>query len=596
LTVTDRGGRAAAPAEEGWRRDPAARLLRWRLVMTAVLAGITAVAGLVGAAELSRLGVLSALGLMATSLAVSWAAAMAGAPQRQLLVLQIVADTVSLGLLVHFTGGPYSAIPLAFCLPIMFAAYYLDRRWALVAAGAASALVGGGHFGLALGWMAAGGKPGLDFVSGWPVLITALHMSLYVVVGLISGDLAERLERRRRDQNRSQRQIEQTRREVRDILDCLRSGLLTIDTRGMITRANPSACRILGLEDTQMLGAPLGTLVDGGLEALAEVVLPVAAGGAPLVRGEITLVRRGVTVPIGLNVSHVTGARGEITGAVAVFTDLTQEKELVARRRETDRLAAIGELAASIAHEIRNPLASIRGSVEMLSGELELEGYQRQLFELVLKESARVNSIINDFLAYSRMRPVARRRFAASGFRDEMMLLIRQHVAAAHGDVRVSAEVTPADLELMADPGQLTQLALNLAINACEAMRYQGRLRVALHVVDGGDSCELTVTDDGPGIEADIRDSLFLPFKTTKEGGTGLGLSVVARIAAAHGGTVRAEDAPGGGAIFRVRWPRLAPPADGAAGTDGARAGASVPVPVGAPAPAPVPARELLNV
>lgn len=155
------------------------------------------------------------------------------------------------------------------------------------------------------------------------------------------------------------------------------------------------------------------------------------------------------------------------------------------------------------------------------------------------------------------MRPVTRRRFPAQGFRDETLLLIRQHVAAARGDVRVTAEVTPIDLELVADPGQLTQLALNLAINACEAMRYQGRLRLALHLVEGGESFELTVTDDGPGIESSIRESLFLPFKTTKEGGTGLGLSVVARIASAHGGSVRAEDAPGGGAIFRVRWPRL---------------------------------------
>ncbi|MBK9473217.1 MAG: PAS domain S-box protein [bacterium] len=565
MSEYDRGGRAAAPAEDGGRCDPAARLLRWRLLMASVLAVITAVAGLVGVAEVSRPGVLAALGLLGTSLAVSWAASVAGAPQRPLLVLQIAADTVALGLLVHFTGGPYSAIPLAFCVPIMFAAYYLDRRWALAIAGTAATLVGGGHFGLALGWLASGGQPGLDFHSGWPVLITALHMSLFVVVGMISGDLSERLERRRREHARSQRQAEQARREVRDILDCLRSGLLTVDTRGLITRANPACCRILGYEDTQLLGAPLATLVDGGLDALAQVILPVASGGAAVARGEISLVRRGNAVPIGLNVSHVTGARGEVTGAVAVFTDLTQEKELVARRRETDRLAAIGELAASIAHEIRNPLASIRGSVEMLSGELELEGYQRQLFELVLKESNRVNSIINDFLGYSRMRPVARRRFAASSFRDEMLLLVRQHVAAARGDVRITAEVTPPDLELSADPGQLTQLALNLAINACEAMRYQGRLRVALYLVEGGETFELTVTDDGPGIEADIRDNLFLPFKTTKEGGTGLGLSVVARIVAGHGGTVRAEDAPGGGAIFRVRWPRAALPGEAAA-------------------------------
>jgi two-component system sensor histidine kinase PilS (NtrC family) len=525
--------------------------------MTAVLAVVTAVAGLVGVAEVWRPGVLASLGLLCTSLAVSWAASMAGVRQRPLLVMQVVSDTIAIGLLVQFTGGPYSALPLAFCVPIMCAALYLDRRWSLVVAGAAAVLVGGAHFGLALGWLASGDHPSLDYLSGWPVLITALHMSLFVVVGMVAGDLAAKLERRRREQARSQRLVEQARREVRDILDCLQSGLLTVDTRGTVTRVNPSCCRILGLLETQLLGAPLQTLVDEGLEALAALVLPVAAGGTAVIRGETTLRQQGVLVPIGLNVSHVTGARGEVTGAVVVFTDLTREKELTARRRETDRLAAVGELAASIAHEIRNPLASIRGSVEMLSGELELEGYQRQLFDLVLKESARVNSIISDFLAYSRMRPVSRRRFAASSFKDETLLLLRQHVAAARGDVRVSADVTPADLELVADPAQLTQLALNLAINACEAMRYHGRLRLAIHLVGGGETFELVVTDDGPGIEADIRDDLFQPFKTTKEGGTGLGLSVVARIATAHGGTVRAEDAPGGGAIFRVRWPRV---------------------------------------
>ena len=563
MSATDRGGRAAAPAEQGGRREPAARLLRWRLLMAAVLAVVAGAADLAGLVGTARPGVLAALGLLATSLAVSWAAVVAGARERPLLVFQVLSDTVAVGLLVHFTGGPYSVIPLVACVPIMFAAGYLDRRWSLVVAGTASALVAGGHAGLAVGWLAAGAGSGdgPGVAGGWAVLVTALHVSLFTVVGLLSGDLAERLERRRREQARSQRQAEQARREVRDILDCLRSGLLTVDTRGVITRVNPAGCRIVGCDDTQLLGEPLGTLVEGGLEALARVVLPVAAGGPAVTRGEIMLQQRGRTVPVGLNVSHVTGANGEVTGAVAVFTDLTQEKELVARRRETDRLAAIGELAASIAHEIRNPLASIRGSVEMLSGELVLEGYQQQLFDLVLKESNRVNSIINDFLAYSRMRPVARRRFAAAGFRDEILLLVRQHVAAARGDVRIAAEVTPCDLELVADPGQLTQLALNLAINACEAMRYQGRVRLGLHLVDGGESFELTVTDDGPGIEADIRDSLFLPFKTTKEGGTGLGLSVVARIAAGHGGTVRADDAPGGGATFRVRWPRVEVPA-----------------------------------
>ncbi len=174
----------------------------------------------------------------------------------------------------------------------------------------------------------------------------------------------------------------------------------------------------------------------------------------------------------------------------------------------------------------------------------------------MLKESSRVNTIINDFLAYSRMRPASRRRFAAQEFRDEITLQIRQHIVAKDGKVGVTCDVYPENLMVVADPGQLTQMALNLAINACEAMAYQGQLKIALNLRDGGETCELIVADTGPGIDPEVREDLFSPFKTTKEGGTGLGLSIVARIAAAHGGSVRAGEAPGGGAIFRVRWPQ----------------------------------------
>jgi len=281
----------------------------------------------------------------------------------------------------------------------------------------------------------------------------------------------------------------------------------------------------------------------------------VAAGGEAVTRGEIHIDREGARMPLGLNVNHVTAPDGRIIGAITIFTDLTREKEMSARIRESDRLAAIGELAASIAHEIRNPLASIRGSVEILAGELELEGYQDQLLGLVLKESARVNTIINDFLAYSRMPGATKSCFGAEDFQEQISLQIRQHVAAKDGKVRVDCAVDPRNMMIVADQSQLIQMTLNLAINACQAMSYEGALRIGLNLVGGGSTYELVVTDTGPGIEPEIRDHLFSPFKTTKEGGTGLGLSIVARIASAHGGTARAEDNPAGGAIFRVRWP-----------------------------------------
>ena len=546
-----KGSRAAGSG------DPNIRLLRWRLLLALFLTGSAIFMVYFAAERVTAPGLVASLGLLYTSLAVSWAACHAGAPARVLLSGQLAADTLCIGLLVHFSGGPFSAFPLLYCLPIVLGAYYLGARWSVTIAGVAAIFTGGGHFGLAVGWLLAGTGTELDYLQGWPLLITALHVGTFLVVGLVSGDMARRLVARHRDQARTAVQVQRARCEVRNILDNIRSGLITINRKGLITRVNPSCCTILQMPEAELLGREMNQAMAGDLENLAAVIEPVASGGAPVSRGEVTVRRLGREMPLGMNVNHVTAPDGSIIGAIAIFTDLTREKELSARVRDADRLAAIGELAASIAHEIRNPLASIRGSVEILASELQLAGYQQQLLDLVLKESSRVNTIINDFLAYSRMRPIALRRFMGSEFRDEITLQIRQHIAAKGSKVRVLCDLNPEDLEIVADPGQLTQMTLNLAINACEAMGYSGELRIAMSLVDEGRSLELAVTDSGPGIEDDIRDDLFSPFKTTKTTGTGLGLSVVARIASAHGGGVRAEDAPGGGARFRVNWPVL---------------------------------------
>jgi two-component system sensor histidine kinase PilS (NtrC family) len=536
-------------------RDPNARLLIWRLVLAAFLTVCSLFVHYFGSNDVSTPGLMGSLGLLYTTIAVCWAALLAGAPRRLLLSVQLAADTVCIGLLVHFSGGPFSALPLAFLVPIMLAAYYRDARWTMALTGTAAILVGGGHFGLALGWLLTGTAARVDYLEGWPVFVTALHMSVFLVTGMISGGLARRLAQRRQDQARSHIIAQKARCEVRNIMDNIQSGLITVSSQGVITRVNPSACRILQLGPGQLLKQDIRGVMADGMQELSDIILPVAAGGESVSRGEIHIHRRGGLMPLGLNVNHVTAPSGRVIGAITIFTDLTREKEMSARIRESDRLAAIGELAASIAHEIRNPLASIRGSVEILAGELELEGYQDQLLGLVLKESARVNTIINDFLAYSRMPAATKSCFGAEEFRDQISLQIRQHVAAKNGLIKITCEVDPADMMIVADPGQLTQMTLNLAINACQAMAYEGDLRIGLNLVGGGDTYELIVTDNGPGIEKDIREHLFSPFKTTKEGGTGLGLSIVARIASAHGGSVRAEDNPNGGAIFRVRWP-----------------------------------------
>ncbi|MBU8870065.1 MAG: PAS domain-containing protein [Gemmatimonadales bacterium] len=537
--------------------DPNAKLLKWRLWLALALTGFSALAYFGGFGGISGAGLVGSIGLMYTTLAASWAGSMARFPDRPLLAAQLVCDTIALALVVHFTGGPYSAFPLLFCVPIMLGATFLGSRWAVILAGAAAITTGGGHFGLAVGWLLTGQSGQLHYMEGWPVVVTSLHVGLFLVVGMISGDLAARLMNRNLHMARTDLQFRKARCEVRNILDNIRSGLITVDRDGLITRVNPSCCTILKAAEADLLGRNISEAMLGGMENLSEIIRPVARGGEPVDRGEIVVHRFGRDLPLGLNVNPVTSPRGRVIGAIAIFADLTREKEMTERIREADRLAAIGELAASIAHEIRNPLSSIRGSVELLASDLELEGYQSQLFELVLKESGRVNTIINDFLAYSRMRPVSLRRFGAAEFRDEITLQVRQHISAKGGRVTVSCVVEPETLQLVADPGQLTQMTLNLSLNACEAMAYQGELRIMIRQLDAGKACELVVTDTGPGIDPDIRKQLFSPFKTTKEHGTGLGLSVVARIVSAHGGRVLAEDAPGGGACFRIQWPQF---------------------------------------
>ena len=556
MTLTARGAaeEPVRPASLG----PAATtlLLKWRLGLALAVAGTAYVAHQIGLEIVSGAGLVGSLGLMLTTLAAGWAATMARLPERPLLAAQLLADAASLTLVVHFTGGPFSIFPLFFCVPILLSAVLLGPRGAVILAGAAAIGTGGGHFGLALGWLLAGRTLDADVLQGWPVVVTALHVGLFLVVGMISGDLAERIARRKAYQERTELQFRKARCEVRNIVDNIQSGLISIDRDGVITRVNPTCCRILQAGEPELLGRRIGLAMQGGLEDLATTILPVAGGGEAVHRAEIVVQRFGRELPLGLNVNPLVSPKGKVIGAIAIFADLTREKEMRKRIREADRLAAIGELATSIAHEIRNPLASIRGSVELLAGDLELEGYQSQLFELVLKESGRVNTIINDFLGYSRMKPATQRRFLAAEFREEISLLIRQHITAKDGRVEVRCAVEPEQLEIVADPEQLTQLTLNLCINACEAMAYQGELNLVLRQIEAGRACELTVSDTGPGIDPEIREDLLTPFKTTKEGGTGLGLSVVARIASAHGGEVLVEDAPGGGACFRIRWPQ----------------------------------------
>jgi two-component system sensor histidine kinase PilS (NtrC family) len=502
-------------------------------------------------------GLLIGLGLIYASVGAAWFAARRGVDGRRLAAWQLGADVLLIGLLCHVSGGAASHFRLLFFVPILLGASWLGTRGSVPLAASAALVTLLAQIGAAAGRGAGPSAPGAG-PPGGTVLDAHFYVFLFLLVGLGGGLLADRAARREREAARAAEDLRRARVEVGNVLDNLSSGLLIVDRHACVVQLNPAAERILGVFAEEVAGRDLDEAFGASLAGFSETVNAVLAGGPTLGRGEQNIVRWDtVVVPVGLSVSHLRDAAGEVTGAIAIFQDLTEAQRLRERVREADRLAAVGELSASIAHEIRNPLGSIRGSVEILAGELELTGQQARLLQLILKESARVNTIIDDFLAFARLRPARRRPVAVGALLDDVLLETRQQVLFKGGGVAVDGRAVEPALMLFADAGQLLQLFLNLALNACEAMEYRGRLVLTAGPADDG-FCELRVADTGPGLSDEAKARLFTPFFTTRKHGTGLGLPMVARIAHAHDGTVEAATSPAGGAEFRVRIPLAA--------------------------------------
>lgn len=546
-----------APQIEGEENCQNRELLLWRL-LSAIFLALTSVAlRATSEPEIPVAGLGGGLALLFLSLGGAWVGIRMGVNARTLLVYQVSADMVCIAVLVHLFNF-YAAFPLLFTLPVLSGAYYLGRRGAIVVAAIAAVLTGGNQVGISLGWLVGGSVPQLEPAQGSSIVVTVMLILLFLILGVGGGLMFERHLQRKRLQEQASLQVQRARSEVRNILDNIQSGLLILDQVGVITRANPAAETILGIKADTVVGLPIGVALGADKAEFVACAQEALQARRTLTRQELVIRRRAEAIPIGISISHLEDRLGNQVGAIAIFQDLTDVTRMRKRIREADRLAGIGELAASIAHEIRNPLGSIRGCVEILAGELDLKGQHAQLLELILKESARVNTIITEFLSFARLRPAHRSRTSCRVFLDKVALQITQHVAAHGGKVKVSHRVEPAELSADLDPEQMVQLFLNLAINACEAMEYRGELRLSAARSIDGQWCEMKVQDSGPGISPTARADLFKPFVTTKKTGTGLGLPMVARIAHAHDGSVEVGETGRGGAVFCVKVPLAA--------------------------------------
>lgn len=386
-----------------------------------------------------------------------------------------------------------------------------------------------------------------------------LHVCTFYLVAFISGFLAQKLRAKEGELSHASEELERVQLDTDDILQNLHSGLVTVDNVGKIVYFNRAAESILGYRHIDIKGKNFLDVFSHQMPEFCERVLSVLKLAKPSVRTELEVVcKDGTHLPIGLSASVLGDERVGIRGVVAVFQDLTIAKEMERALMKADRLAAVGELSARIAHEIRNPLASISGSVEVLKSEIDLQGDNARLMELIVKESERLSRILTDFLNYARTAPVLSTKIELVSIIGDTIELMRRGRKVPDGVVLEFASNQPL-VYVIGEEDQVRQILINIIGNALDAVDPQdGRITVTVEppVDDSKFSTtewvQVTIMDNGEGFCNEVGEKLFEPFFSRKKGGTGLGLAIVRRCLDNIKGQISAESAPGAGAKFRI--------------------------------------------
>jgi two-component system sensor histidine kinase PilS (NtrC family) len=322
-----------------------------------------------------------------------------------------------------------------------------------------------------------------------------------------------------------------------NIVQSMSSGLFTADLDGRVTSFNPAGYAILALAPADVLGLRCRDLF--GWEEGPAFYMRLAQRGVPYRFERETLRRDRRRVLLGMTLSWLKDSNGAPVGMVGIFQDLTEIKALEARVHQRERLASVGELAAGLAHEIRNPLAAISGAMEVLQQDLSLHGEYQTLMGIAMRETERLNGLIGQFLLYARPSAPHKRSCDLVPLVKETLALLRTH-PDCRSDIEIVERYSEALSGVEADANQIRQVIWNLVLNALQAMPEGGRLEVRLRPVDAanGSAVELAISDTGCGIRCDDIPRMFLPFFTTKPGGSGLGLAIVHRIVEEHRGHV----------------------------------------------------------
>jgi two-component system sensor histidine kinase PilS (NtrC family) len=482
---------------------------------------------------------------------------------RWLVDVQLAFDALIISAFIAFTGAVNSYFASLYFLPILAAGSLQGRRGALTVALLASlnyiALVVFQYQDLPLvpAWLHATGTLPAVRVAVYTV---AINVFAFFVVAFLAGSLAEGVRIAGVRLEHASTELANLQALNQHVVDSLTSGLATTDHEGRVLTFNRAAEEITGHSASSTVGRNLADVLhlpDGFLASLDE---GLAAGQSR--RADFSYhTPDGRVIEVGLSASYLLTPAGR-AGFLFNFQDTTSMRKLEREARLQSRLVAVGEMAAGIAHEIRNPLASVSGSIQVLRKDLQLNQEQGLLMDIVLRESERLNRIISSFLAYARPQRFAITRLDLVKIVHDAAVLLRNSGDLVDGHV-IEADTPSGAVWYEADEGQIRQVLWNLASNGLRAMPHGGRLRLSVvqePPVDGRDhgNVVLAVEDEGIGIPPEELDHVFQPFHGSFAKGSGLGLAIVHRIVTDYRGEVQVTSKPGAGTMVRVRLPGLA--------------------------------------
>jgi len=450
--------------------------------------------------------------------------------------LQVLTDLALVSMLIYATGGVDSLFNFLYPLVIIVACILLPRAWAYLTAALAFILYGTV---LELSYFEV--IPSFSPLRvEWKALQAIIFVNLfgYLAVAYLTGQLVAKLRQVDVKLKHTSGALQDLQALHENIIQSMTGGLITTGLDGHITLANAAAQKLLDLSEAELLGQPIGQFF---VDTLPHVD---AEPGHSEVR---RILPNGYRRTFRVQVSTLGVPEKGTFGCVYTLDDLTEVRRLEREVRMQDRLAAVGRLAAAIAHEIRNPLTSIAGSVSLLSGIPDLSQEHRQLLQIVTRESERLNNIITDFLAYSRGRKYEFKKVNLLPLLDDTLTLLEHRLSAQKSAIRVERRYPQKEAWTMADGDKIKQVFWNFCENAVRAMRDKGTLSVSVEVSG----------EDGPGMSQQLIEKVFEPFQSQFEGGTGLGLAIVYQIVQAHEGKVWARSKPGQGSVFVLRLRRM---------------------------------------